>query len=317
MLVDVEGMSRFGAMLANNGINPSTGERIVEPETVKATVTLMQTCGMYNGAGKFTKDHGVPTKSGVSGGLMTVIPGIGAFATWSPPLNEEGNCVRGIGIIEKMSAYYTNFNLFHKDQKKRDLTRKPYQSLLQTVIAACTSSASGDLETIMRLHVQGLDLNSGDYDRRTPLHLAAASGHMDIVKYLVENGAEASPHDRWGATPLNDAQDPLIVEYLQNHGGERGTEQNEYLELPQVTVTDEQFRLYFAAFNGDVLLMQSLHVLGWKVNSYDYDGRTALGIAASEGHIDAVKYLISHGANPLHRDIRNNDALADARRENR
>jgi ankyrin repeat protein len=79
------------------------------------------------------------------------------------------------------------------------------QTLLQTVIAACTSSASGDLETIMRLHVQGLDLNSGDYDRRTPLHLASAAGHLDIVKYLVENGAEASPHDRWGATPLNDA----------------------------------------------------------------------------------------------------------------
>lgn len=115
MLVDVEGMARFGAMLANNGINPSTGERIVEPETVKATVTLMQTCGMYNGAGKFTKDHGCPTKSGVSGGLMTVIPGIGAFATWSPPLNEEGNCVRGIGIIEKMNSIYNNINLFHKD----------------------------------------------------------------------------------------------------------------------------------------------------------------------------------------------------------
>lgn len=115
MLVDVEGMARFGAMLANNGINPSTGERIVEPETVKATVTLMQTCGMYNGAGKFTKDHGVPTKSGVSGGLMTVIPGIGAVSSWSPPLNEEGNCVRGIGMIEKLSGIYNNINLFHKD----------------------------------------------------------------------------------------------------------------------------------------------------------------------------------------------------------
>ena len=63
--------------------------------------------------------------------------------------------------------------------------------------------------------------------------------------------------------------------------------------------------------------MQSLHILGWKVNAYDYDGRTALGIAASEGHLDAVKYLVSHGANPLHKDIRNNDALDDARRENR
>jgi hypothetical protein len=107
----------------------------------------------------------------------------------------------------------------------------------------------------MRLHVQGLDLNNGDYDKRTPLHLAAAAGHMDIVKYLLENGAEANPRDRWGATPLNDAQDPQIIEYLENHGGEPGTDQSEYLELPQVTVTDEQFRLYFAAFNGDILLM--------------------------------------------------------------
>ena len=103
---------------------------------------------MYDGAGKFTKDHGVPTKSGVSGGLMTVIPGIGAVATWSPPLNEEGNCVRGIAMIEKLSDYYSNINLFHKDQKKRDMTRKAYQTLLVTLIAACTSAASGDLESI-------------------------------------------------------------------------------------------------------------------------------------------------------------------------
>ncbi len=63
--------------------------------------------------------------------------------------------------------------------------------------------------------------------------------------------------------------------------------------------------------------MQSLHILGWKVNAYDYDGRTALSIASSEGHLEAVMYLVSHGANPAHRDIRNNDALGDARRENR
>jgi glutaminase len=70
---------------------------------------------MYNGAGKFTKAHGVPTKSGVSGGLITVIPGIGSVATFSPPLDEEGNSVRGIGMIEKLDKIYLNFNLFYKD----------------------------------------------------------------------------------------------------------------------------------------------------------------------------------------------------------
>lgn len=112
------------------------------------------------------------------------------------------------------------------------MTRKAYQTLLLTVIAACTSAASGDLETISRLHVQGLDLNHGDYDKRTPLHLAAAAGHIDIVKYLIEQGADPSPRDRWGATPLNDAQDSAIIEYLASHGGEKGVDQSEYLELP-------------------------------------------------------------------------------------
>jgi glutaminase len=100
-------------------------------------------------------------------------------------------------------------------------------------------------------------------------------------------------------------------------GAVRGVEQPEYQELPAATVTDDQYRLFYAAFNGDVKLMKTLHILNWKVNSYDYDGRTALGIAASEGHVEAVKYLVVHGADPLHKDARGNDALADAKRENR
>ena len=63
--------------------------------------------------------------------------------------------------------------------------------------------------------------------------------------------------------------------------------------------------------------MKSLHLKGWKVNSYDYDGRSALGLAASEGNVEAIKYLLAHGANPRLKDARGNDALADATRENR
>jgi glutaminase len=58
-----------------------------------------------------------------------------------------------------------------------------------------------------------------------------------------------------------------------------------------------------------------LHVQGWKLNAYDYDGRTALHVAASEGRLDVVVYMVVHGANIHHRDCRNNDALADAMRE--
>ena len=74
--------------MANNGINVCTGERILSPNTIKTVVPLMITCGMYNGAGKFTKEMGLPCKSGVSGGLLTIIPGIGSFSSLSPKLNE-------------------------------------------------------------------------------------------------------------------------------------------------------------------------------------------------------------------------------------
>lgn len=99
ILIDVSSLSRFGAMLANNGVNPSSGERILKAETVQTVVTVMTTCGMYNGAGKFVKDLGIPSKSGVSGNLMSVIPGIGSVATMSPKLNAEGNTVKGIAMV--------------------------------------------------------------------------------------------------------------------------------------------------------------------------------------------------------------------------
>jgi ankyrin repeat protein len=83
-------------------------------------------------------------------------------------------------------------------------------------------------------------------------------------------------------------------------------------------VSNEQCRLYFAAYRGDLILIKNLFMLGkCKVNDYDYDGRTALGIAASEGHIDTVKFLIVNNADFNHKDSRNNTPLDDARREQR
>lgn len=86
--------------------------------------------------------------------------------------------------------------------------------------------------------------------------------------------------------------------------------------MPICGIGDEQFRLFYAAYYNDILLMQRLNIMGWTVNAYDYDGRTALGVAASQGNIEAVKYLVAHGANPFHKDFRNNNAFDDAKREN-
>lgn len=85
----------MGATLADGGTNPVTGRRVVHAETAHATLAVMTIAGMYETSGDWLFDVGMPGKSGIGGGLVTVSPGKGALATFSPLLDEAGNSVRG------------------------------------------------------------------------------------------------------------------------------------------------------------------------------------------------------------------------------
>jgi hypothetical protein len=107
--------------------------------------------------------------------------------------------------------------------------------------------------------VKGLNVNDQDYDKRTPLHLAAQAGHMEIVQYLVEHGTNINVKDRWGATPLNDTTRDDIKAYLIKNGGVMDKEMPQN-PLPICSITDEQFRLFYAAHQNDILLIQRLNI---------------------------------------------------------
>ena len=85
----------MGATLADGGVNPITGERVVSPIVCHHTLAVMLTAGLYETSGDWVYDVGQPGKSGISGGIVTVSPGKGALGVWSPPLDEAGNSVRG------------------------------------------------------------------------------------------------------------------------------------------------------------------------------------------------------------------------------
>ncbi len=96
ILVTARDLAVMAATLANVGTNPLTGEQIFDPLHVRHVLAVMFTCGMYDYAGRWAVDVGVPAKSGVGGGVTAVINrqmGIGMF---SPPLDERGNSVRSI-----------------------------------------------------------------------------------------------------------------------------------------------------------------------------------------------------------------------------
>ena len=85
----------MGATFADGGVNPVTGETVVRPETAQAVLAMMTIAGMYETSGDWLLDVGVPAKSGIGGGIISVAAGKGCLATFSPPLDAAGNSVRG------------------------------------------------------------------------------------------------------------------------------------------------------------------------------------------------------------------------------
>ncbi len=86
--------------LANNGVMPESGKRIIATNQAKRLNAIMLTCGFYDEAGEFAFRVGLPGKSGVGGGVVAIIPNKLAIAVWSPELNDHGNSVAGIKALE-------------------------------------------------------------------------------------------------------------------------------------------------------------------------------------------------------------------------
>jgi glutaminase len=83
------------ATLADGGVNPVTGVRVVTPDACQHALAVMATAGMYETSGDWLFDIGVPGKSGIGGGIIAVSPGKGGLGTFSPLLDAAGNSVRG------------------------------------------------------------------------------------------------------------------------------------------------------------------------------------------------------------------------------
>ncbi len=93
--VTARDLAVMAATLANGGVNPLTGERVVAAATCRRVLAVMAIAGLYETSGDWLYDIGLPGKSGVGGGIITVAPGKGGLATFAPPLDAAGNSVRG------------------------------------------------------------------------------------------------------------------------------------------------------------------------------------------------------------------------------
>lgn len=128
VLVNSRDLAIMGATLANNGINPITGVQAERPEHIRHILSIMQSCGMYNFSGEWTFRVGLPAKSGVSGGIMAVVPGYLGIGIYSPLLDSRGNSERGIHVCEDLSKNF-DLHLFVSHPPLRSVIRRNYSGI--------------------------------------------------------------------------------------------------------------------------------------------------------------------------------------------
>jgi len=106
LLVTCRDLAFMAATLANGGVHPATGQEAVPAEHVEHVLSVMATCGMYDYAGSWMYEVGMPAKSGVSGGIIAVVPGRFGIGVYSPRLDDKGNSVRGIAACRRLSQEF-------------------------------------------------------------------------------------------------------------------------------------------------------------------------------------------------------------------
>lgn len=104
--VTADELALMGATLARGGCHPLTGERALPTRLVRDLISVMLTCGMYDAAGHWAYDVGVPAKSGVSGGIVAAVPRFAGIGVYSPGLDIYGNSVRGVAVCRELSDRY-------------------------------------------------------------------------------------------------------------------------------------------------------------------------------------------------------------------
>lgn len=210
VLVTAKDLAVMSATLANGGVNPVTKQRIFSPPVARLVMSVMSSAGMYDAAGRWMARVGIPAKSGVSGGLIGMLPGQLGIATLSPRLDESGNSVRGVRIFEKLSEdmglHLMNVHGSVGEEAVRDIREEDDDAIVELQGAIDFSAAESALHTLV---------NTNFDCERIVLDMTAVSGTQRMgtrmlgegLRRLREGGLEIAvvdPDDRMGKRKLED-----------------------------------------------------------------------------------------------------------------
>jgi len=210
--VTAKKLSYAAATLANGGINPLTGERIFSHDTVKHCLSIMFMCGMYDYSGEFAFKVGIPSKSGVSGAIVSIIPNVMGVCTFSPPLDKYGNSFRGGVFLAKLSEQFTFHHFDNLNPSELSQKLDPRKSLILNQTSFQHSRKPSISENLTESYCKSDGLQSpselfrsnsvSKYNTFKIIQYAAA-GDLQALKRMDFNGLDLSVVDYDFRTPLH------------------------------------------------------------------------------------------------------------------
>ena len=221
VLVDCRDLAFMAATLANGGVHPLTHKRALPAQHVERVLSVMATCGMYDYAGSWLYEVGMPAKSGVGGGIIAVLPGRFGIGVFSPPLDAKGNSVRGIEACKRFSQDF-HLHVFNS-------TNKPSMALGRVYTSAEAPS------------------------RRRPVAEARAhlSTYADRIKYLCLQGFLAVDGVEYVIRKMRDLAPKSDCFILDMHKVSGITESAaRFLDQARVSFRDEGIAVVFSRAQG-------------------------------------------------------------------
>jgi glutaminase len=225
LTVTCRDLATMAATLANRGVNPVTGERALGEPYVQNVLSVMETCGLYDYAGEWAFTVGLPAKSGVSGGIVAVLPGQFGIGVFSPRLDERGNSVRAIKVCERLAAEYS-LHPFRFQPVVRSVVRRTYRGDRVRSNRARVAAENDALATL-GAGVAVFELQGDLFFGSTELLYRRVMDDLEGVQYVVLDFRRVTSVDRAARTIVDGLQRALYESgrtLLTAHGENPGSE---------------------------------------------------------------------------------------------
>ena len=217
-------LATMAATIANKGVSPRTQQKVLSQTTAQEVMSALYTCGMNQFAGVWQFNLNVPASHSGQGALMAVVPNVMGIAIHGDSLNDYGISEIAIEFLLNLNSCY-KLSIFTQltsrdalspnedDDEEEEYVVSPTVTFKQ--FHFITAAANGDFAAVVKLLDENIEINVGDYDKRTALHLACANDKVEICELLLEHGADPFILDRWNICAVDEARQQANASFNQ------------------------------------------------------------------------------------------------------